>query len=74
MIDIDKQVWGILWDNGPVSETELQTWTLLDYDTIHNSLNRLSDKDLLIIDPYSWPMSGGMVKLTTKGSKLYDRA
>jgi predicted transcriptional regulator len=62
-----KQILDILREKGPAGETELQAWTLLDFDTLHDTLAELSEKGLVKIDSTLWATSGGMVKLTTKG-------
>jgi predicted transcriptional regulator len=67
-----QQILDILRQKGPAGETELQAWTLLDFDTLQGALNELSDQGLVNIDTTSWPTSGGMVKLTTKGLRQVD--
>ncbi len=67
-----QQILNILRQKGPAGETEIQAWTLLDFDTLQGALNELSDQGLVNIDTTSWPTSGGMVKLTTKGLRQVD--
>jgi predicted transcriptional regulator len=62
-----KQILDILREKGPAGETELQAWTLFNLDTLHSTLEELSDKGLVKVDTTSWATSGGMVKLTPKG-------
>ncbi|MFP3867130.1 MAG: hypothetical protein ACLFUU_03085 [Desulfobacteraceae bacterium] len=67
-----KQVLEILREKGPAGETELQAWTLLDFDSLQGALNDLSNQGLVEIDSTSWATSGGLVKLTTKGLRQRD--
>jgi transcription initiation factor IIE alpha subunit len=67
-----KQILNILREKGPVGETELQAWTLLDFDTLHGALADLYKEGLVTIDSTSWASSGGMVKLTTKGLRQVE--
>jgi predicted transcriptional regulator len=62
-----KQILDILREKGPAGQTELQAWTLFDFDTLHDALEELSDQGLVKIDSTEWASSGGMVKLTPKG-------
>jgi predicted transcriptional regulator len=66
------QILDILREKGPAGETELQAWTLLDFETLQGALSELSDKGLVKIDSASWATSGGMVKLTTKGLRQVE--
>ncbi|MBM4288910.1 MAG: hypothetical protein FJ135_12365 [Deltaproteobacteria bacterium] len=62
-----RQILNILQEKGSAGETELQAWTLFDFDTLHDALDEPSEQGLVKIDAAEWASANGMVKPTPKG-------